>query len=44
MSYWILGWGGDVEVLAPEELCNHIAHEARQMASLYQPSIGDVPA
>jgi len=36
MSYWILGWGGDVEVLAPEELRQHIAQEAQQMASLYR--------
>lgn len=38
MSYWILGWGGDVEVLAPEELRQGIAQAAHKMARLYPPT------
>jgi len=43
MTYWILGWGGHVEVLAPRELRQAIAQEARAMASRYTPD-DEVPA
>jgi predicted DNA-binding transcriptional regulator YafY len=32
---WILSWGGDVEVLAPEELRADLAEHARRMLGLY---------
>jgi CRISPR-associated endonuclease/helicase Cas3 len=35
MVPWIRGWGADVEVLAPAELRQRIAEEARAMAELY---------
>lgn len=35
MTYWILGWGGQVEVLEPAELRDSIGQEARTMAALY---------
>jgi len=35
MLPWVLGWGGDVEVLAPEDLRTRIAQEAIGMANLY---------
>lgn len=36
---WVLGWGADVEVLAPEELRAEVAAHGTRMASLY----GSVP-
>ena len=33
---WILGWGADVEVLAPDELRDQVADEACRMAALYE--------
>jgi len=35
MLPWIRGWGADVEVLAPPELRNRLASEARRLARLY---------
>ncbi len=35
MLPWIRGWGADVEVLAPEELRQSVASEARRLAALY---------
>ncbi|MGQ9547279.1 MAG: helix-turn-helix transcriptional regulator [Roseiflexus sp.] len=35
---WILGWGGDAEVLAPAELRNDIQEQARRMAAIYHVS------
>ena len=35
MVPWIRGWGADVEVVAPAELRERIAEEARAMAELY---------
>lgn len=35
MVHWILGWGRQVEVLAPEDLRAHLAAEARAMAAVY---------
>lgn len=32
---WVLGWGADVEVLAPDELREEVAAHGRRMASLY---------
>lgn len=32
---WVLGWGADVEVLAPEELREEVAAQGRRMAELY---------
>ena len=32
---WVLGWGADVEVLAPEELRAEVASHGERMASLY---------
>ena len=34
---WVLGWGADVEVLAPDELRNDVADHARRMAAQYTP-------
>lgn len=34
---WVLGWGADVEVLAPEELRVAVADHARRMLELYSP-------
>ena len=34
---WILGWAADVEVLAPAELREEIAEQARRVALLYAP-------
>jgi len=36
MLPWIRGWGADVEVLAPLELCETLAGEARAMAQQYE--------
>jgi predicted DNA-binding transcriptional regulator YafY len=33
---WILGWGADVEVLAPTELRNEVAEHGRRMSRLYR--------
>lgn len=33
---WVLGWGADVEVLAPSELRQQIAEESQRMAHQYQ--------
>lgn len=35
MISWVLGWGGKVEVLAPEELRQRVAEEAGKMAREY---------
>lgn len=35
MLPWIRGWGGDCEVLAPEELRELLAKEARRLAKVY---------
>ncbi len=35
ISRWVLGWGSQVEVLAPEELREILAHESRRVAGLY---------
>ncbi|MGI5915960.1 MAG: helix-turn-helix transcriptional regulator [Anaerolineae bacterium] len=35
MRYWILGWGPQVEVLAPASLRDLVAGEARAMAAVY---------
>lgn len=35
MLPWIRGWGADVEVLAPEELRDRLAGEARRLAKAY---------
>lgn len=32
---WVLGWGSDVEVLAPRELREDVAAHARRMAAMY---------
>lgn len=32
---WVLGWGADVEVLAPAELRDEVRDHARRMAALY---------
>lgn len=32
---WVLGWGADVEVLAPDELREEVAAQGRRMAELY---------
>lgn len=32
---WVLSWGADVEVLAPEELRNEVINHARQMLARY---------
>ncbi len=33
---WILGWGGKVEVLEPEEVRHHIIETAKAMLDVYQ--------
>lgn len=33
---WVLGWGADVEVLAPEELRAEVAAHGQRMAAMYQ--------
>lgn len=38
MRAWVLGWGGNVEVLAPPALRDHVASELRRGAELYAPS------
>jgi CRISPR-associated endonuclease/helicase Cas3 len=35
MLPWLRGWGADVEVLAPEELRDQVAEEARRLARTY---------
>jgi CRISPR-associated endonuclease/helicase Cas3 len=35
MLPWIRGWGADVEVLAPENLRDHVAQEMRSAAEIY---------
>ncbi len=35
---WILGWGADVEVVAPTELRRQIAEESRRIAQQYTES------
>lgn len=35
---WVLSWGADVEVLAPQELRDQIAAESVRMTEQYQPS------
>ena len=32
---WVMGWGADVEVLAPEELRAWVADDSRRMAAQY---------
>jgi predicted DNA-binding transcriptional regulator YafY len=34
---WLLGWGGDVEVLSPPELGARVAAEARRMLAKHPP-------
>ncbi|HNT54573.1 MAG TPA: WYL domain-containing protein [Anaerolineaceae bacterium] len=36
MMPWIRGWGGEVEVLAPESLRNLISEESRRLANMYK--------
>lgn len=36
MRSWVLGWGGAVEVLAPDSLREHVASALRQGAALYE--------
>jgi predicted DNA-binding transcriptional regulator YafY len=38
---WVLGWGADVEVLAPLELRQQIAEEGRKMSRKYD-EVGDI--
>jgi proteasome accessory factor B len=33
---WILGWGGEAEVLAPAELRQRVARAARASAAVYR--------
>jgi CRISPR-associated endonuclease/helicase Cas3 len=40
MVPWVRGWGADVEVLAPKELREEIAGEARRMAKMYGWEVG----
>ncbi len=35
IKIWILKWGADAEVLAPESLRNEIRSEIRKMAAIY---------
>lgn len=35
MLPWIRGWGGDVEVIAPEDLREELVKEARRLAAIY---------
>ena len=37
ITRWILGYGGDVEVLAPESLREAVAAAGRRMAAMYSP-------
>jgi predicted DNA-binding transcriptional regulator YafY len=37
MKYWILSFGADAEVIAPESLRKSVAETARQMVDLYHP-------
>jgi CRISPR-associated endonuclease/helicase Cas3 len=37
---WVRGWGGDVEVLAPESLREAVMRDVRRLASVY--GVGDV--
>ena len=32
---WVLGWGGDVEVLAPPSLREEVYAQARRMVEMY---------
>ncbi len=36
MRYWVLGWGSQVEVLAPASLRESVAEEARRMGEVYR--------
>jgi proteasome accessory factor B len=36
---WVLGWGADVEVLAPEALRDEVYDHARRMAEQYMGSM-----
>lgn len=36
LVHWILGWGGEAEVLAPEELRRRLARESASAAAVYQ--------
>lgn len=42
IGFWILGWGSEAEVLAPQVLRDHIASCARQMAQIYNKSFAKV--
>ena len=33
---WVLGWGCEVEVLAPQQLRDEICEHARRMVTMYQ--------
>jgi predicted DNA-binding transcriptional regulator YafY len=37
ITRWILGYGGDVEVLGPESLRDAVAEAGRRMAAIYSP-------
>ena len=39
ITRWILGYGGEVEVLAPESLREAVAAAGRRMAAMYGPNI-----
>lgn len=41
---WVLGWGADVEVLAPDELRAEVASHGERMASLYAAKLADSQA
>lgn len=34
---WLLGYGPEVEVLAPKAIRDHVAHAARKVAAIYEP-------
>lgn len=36
IKQWLLGWGGEVEVVAPKELRAEMAREAKGMAAMYR--------
>jgi CRISPR-associated endonuclease/helicase Cas3 len=44
MLPWIRGWGGDVEVLAPEEMRAQVEHEVERMTRVYRvASVTSIP-
>jgi proteasome accessory factor B len=40
---WVLGWGADVEVLAPEELRAEVASHGARMAAMYTSPVAHGP-